>query len=53
MQKVSVGAHQMESRNGTSFTYSLDFLMNREAARVSVAIVDSISNVTSFARYDR
>lgn len=52
-QRVGVAADQKESAKGTNYTYSLDFLMNREAARVSVAIVDSISNATSFARYDR
>ncbi len=52
-QRVGVAADQKESSKGTNYTYSLDFLMNRDAARVSVAIVDSISNVTSFARYDR
>jgi VWFA-related protein len=52
-QRVGVAADQKESSKGTNYTYSLDFLMNREAARVSVAIVDSTTNVTSFARYDR
>lgn len=52
-QKVGVAASQLENYKGTNYTFALDFLMNREAARVSVAIVDSVSNATSFARYDR
>ena len=52
-QKVAVAAHEKETAKGKSYTYAVDFLMNREITRVSVAIVDSASNATSFARYDR
>ena len=52
-QKVAVGAHEKETAKGKSYTYSVDFLMNREITRVSVAIIDSTSNVASFARYER
>jgi hypothetical protein len=53
VQRVTVAKDQRESARGTDYTYSLEFLMNREAARVSVAIVDSSTNVMSFARLDR
>jgi len=52
-QRVHVAKDQKASAKGTSFTYEVDFRMNREIVRVSVAIVDSTSNVTSFARYER
>jgi VWFA-related protein len=53
VQRVTVGKDQRENARGTDYTYSLEFLMNREAARVSVAIVDANTNVMSFARLDR
>lgn len=52
-QKVAVGPTEKETAKGTSYTYSVDLLMNKEIVRVSAAIVDSTSNVSSFARYDR
>ncbi|MEO8379979.1 MAG: VWA domain-containing protein [Acidobacteriota bacterium] len=52
-QKVAVAADKRESAKGSTFTYALDLLMNREAIRVSVAIVDAGTSITSFARYDR
>jgi len=52
-QRVAVGANEKGTAKGKDYTYAVDFMMNNDITRVSVAIVDATSNTASFARYDR
>lgn len=51
-QKVMVTSDQLASVKGANYAWTVDFLMNKNLAKVSVGIVDSVSNVASFARLE-
>jgi hypothetical protein len=47
---LRVPQSEMEKAKGKYYTYSLDLLMEKGLNRISVAVVDTVSNVTGFAR---
>jgi VWFA-related protein len=48
--QVRVSAEDMKTIKGKYYTYTLDMLMARGLNKISVGVVDSISNETGFAR---
>jgi hypothetical protein len=48
--QVKVPAADMEKIKGKYYTYALDLLMEKGVNRVSVGVVDDVSNMTGFAR---
>lgn len=48
--QIIVPAADMAKSKGKYYTYSVEMLMERGVNRISVGVVDSVSNVTGFAR---
>ena len=48
--QVRVSAEDMKTIAGKYYTYTIDMLMARGLNKISVGVVDSISNETGFAR---
>jgi VWFA-related protein len=48
--QVKVPAADMEKIKGKYYTYAIDLLMEKGVNRVSVGVVDDVSNMTGFAR---
>ncbi len=48
--QIHVSPEEFKTINGKYYTYSLDLLMERGLGRISVGVVDEISNTTGFAK---
>jgi VWFA-related protein len=48
--QLRVPAEAMETIDGKYYTYTLDLLMERGLNKISIGVVDQISNVTGFSR---
>ena len=47
---LRVAADEMPKAHGKYYTYSLDLLMEKGLNKISVGVVDNISNINGFAR---
>jgi VWFA-related protein len=48
--QIRIPADQMKTIDGKYYTYTLDLLMERGLNKISIGVVDQISNVTGFTR---